>query len=545
MTTQVEPPEKILSENLYSGLRTTLLYERNPFAVRVAWIHWDSGFRDSGLQIEDLIVAVNGIPLALPADTRERQNYTPKLIGQYGEYNGFAGGPLKDDSPITLTVLRRNRPGRGYKSLEVKGRLRAERIYNDAAGRRALAPGGPENLGRDGTDEAWLGWYGKRLWDWERLLDGRWMQGLNNRMERESHQQHKARVELALQKYPGEFSKRLKEDFDAVDRCLQGALSPLAPDALEFRAANERKEKDVAEAGEKAWKAFLEKKQGETLASIPDMDLIRGDRSAMTGKLVVLERLSWRQAVSDGTRSIFAGQHSGHWCFIPSDDPALAKFQKALASYQKKVAPKYLNDFDVVGRIGAQTRMVVTPRSGTIIGLNLEPVAIRLPGTLFVDLSGESFAGEESLKVSEVSPPPADASPSDVMRTLVAAVKAGAAEVWKSLYSDWTAVGGDGQPYYRPFNPYNTWDNDWNRARNVILNKVSHAEPIWESDPRDVMTGKEFEGAPRIEEATVEMNHINTFDDGDRVFVDINVRRVWTLQRRDGGPWRISSRNTL
>lgn len=536
--------EKIISTNLLSGLKTTLLYDRKPFAARVSWIAWNSGFRDSGLEIEDLIIAVNGVPLALPEETRERQNYTPKIIGQYSEYNAFTEAAFKDGSPLTITVLRKIKPGRGYRTLEIKGVLRAERVYYDTAGKNALAPGGPEGLGRDGTDDAWTSWYSKRLWDWERFVDERWLQGLNNRMEFTNHQAHKERVDLALQKYPGEFSKRLKEDFDMVARCLLGALSPLPPEALEFREANARREKDVVTAGDQAWAAYLEKNKALILETLPPLDLIRDDRSALTGKLVVLTGLSWRQAVADGDRSIVTGQYSGHWCFIATDQEPLRKLQKAISRYRTKVNPRTSERFDVVGRLGAQTRMVVT-RSGTVIGFDLEVVALRITGNFFIDISQEAFAGETALKIADLTIPSVETSASDVMRTLVAAVKNGNAEVWRSLYADWTAVGGEGPPYYQPFNPYNNWESDWARARNVILNKVMHVEPLWESDPRVIMTGKEFEGAPKIEQVMVEMNHVNRFDDGDHVFTNVEVRRVWTLQRRDGGPWRIASRNTI
>lgn len=536
--------EKIISTNLLSGLKTTLLYDRKPFAARVSWIAWNSGFRDSGLEIEDLIVAVNGVPLALPEETRERQNYTPKIIGQYSEYNAFTEAAFKDGSPLTITVLRKIKPGRGYRTLEIKGVLRAERVYYDTAGKNALAPGGPEGLGRDGTDDAWTSWYSKRLWDWERFVDERWLQGLNNRMEFTNHQAHKERVALALQKYPGEFSKRLKEDFDMVARCLQGALSPLPPEALEFREANSRREKDVATAGDQAWAAYLEKNKALILETLPPLDLIRDDRSAFTGKLVVLTGLSWRQAVADGDRSIVTGQHSGHWCFIATDQEPLRKLQKAISRYRTKVNPRISERFDVVGRLGAQTRMVVT-RSGTVIGFDLEVVALRITGNFFIDISQEAFAGEAALKIADLTIPSVETSASDVMRTLVAAVKNGNADVWRSLYADWTAVGGEGPPYYQPFNSYNNWESDWARARNMILNKVMHVEPLWESDPRVIMTGKEFEGAPKIEQVMVEMNHVNRFDDGDRVFTNVEVRRVWTLQRRDASPWRIASRNTI
>lgn len=59
--------------------------------------------------------------------------------------------------------------------------------------------------------------------------------------------------------------------------------------------------------------------------------------------------------------------------------------------------------------------------------------------------------------------------------------------------------------------------------------------------PCTVMSGKEFEGAPRVEQVIVEMDPIGFFDGEYRSFKDIEVHRVWTLQRVNGGPWRITS----
>ena len=51
--------EKILSADLESGLKITLIDEAGELYARVSWIHWDSGFRDSGLTIEDREVILN------------------------------------------------------------------------------------------------------------------------------------------------------------------------------------------------------------------------------------------------------------------------------------------------------------------------------------------------------------------------------------------------------------------------------------------------------------------------------------------------------
>ena len=54
-------------------------------------------------------------------------------------------------------------------------------------------------------------------------------------------------------------------------------------------------------------------------------------------------------------------------------------------------------------------------------------------------------------------------------------------------------------------------------------------------------------GAPRIERVQVEVDHVGLFDAEYRGFADVTVHRMWTLQRLNGGPWRLAanSRNGI
>jgi hypothetical protein len=250
-----------------------------------------------------------------------------------------------------------------------------------------------------------------------------------------------------------------------------------------------------------------------------------------------------RQAVTEGSRSYLVDQHSGYHCFIPTNQPAMQQLAQAIAEYKTYVAPRPRDEMDMVGRVAPDARMVVY-QGRAYVGLDIEVVAAKVNGHFSIDLTAPDarFAGRERAEAAEIEPPPDDAEPADVMRTAVAAVKAGSETVWRELYAEWTATEGDPFPYYRPFAPYNTWESDWRRARNVMLNKVCDARPVWTSEPRTILDERHFPGAPRIEQVLVEMDHIGRFDDGDRVFSSVDVRRVWALQRRDGGPWRIASR---
>jgi hypothetical protein len=187
----------------------------------------------------------------------------------------------------------------------------------------------------------------------------------------------------------------------------------------------------------------------------------------------------------------------------------------------------------------------VTPRGGAKIGLNVEVLAVRLPGHFFVDVTTDtpSFAGADKATARGAALPQDDASPADVMRAYIQAVKTGDEKQWLALYSDWIAWSDEVRPYYRPFDRYTNYMSDYTRARNLLLHKVSHVEPVWEGDSRVLFEA--FEGVPKVEQVSVLVDHIGPFDDGDHVFCTNELTRLWQLQRRDGGPWRIASRNGL
>lgn len=537
--------EKILSDDLKSGLNITLIDEAGELYARVSWIRWDSGFRDSGLRVEDRIIGVNGTPLTLPADPKERRIARDRVIGGLNESKLFAELGLKDGSLLELTVLRRNVPGRGWSQLDVTGAVRAERIYYTPAGKPAIAPGGPERLGKNDVGDTWMSWLERREFEWNRILDGRWLGKFNSRLELANHLEMKPRIDAALKDHPGEFSKRLAEDWERVAESLRGRKVELLADALAFREQSDIIEKEIAAAGEAAWTAFL--KTHNAVNELPTINLVRDDRAPIVGKVIALPGLSWHESVKDGDRSVFVTSHSGYNCYVAADQPSMHMFWTRLGEYQARVEPRVPEKYDVIGRVAPETKLVVTPRGGAKIGLNIEVLAVRVPGHFFADVTGTAapFAGAEHAAARGAAAPQDDASASDVMRAYVQAVKTGDEKLWLALYADWVAWSGEGRPYYRPFDPYKNYTSDYTRARNLMLHKVAHVEPVWESEPLVILKGDEFDGAPKVEQVHLLTDHVGQFDDGNHVFCTNELTRVWQLQRRDGGPWRISSRNVL
>ena len=46
---------------------------------------------------------------------------------------------------------------------------------------------------------------------------------------------------------------------------------------------------------------------------------------------------------------------------------------------------------------------------------------------------------------------------------------------------------------------------------------------------------------PEVEEIDVFLDHFELVDEKYVSFLDVNVRRKWTLQRLNQGPWRITT----
>lgn len=537
---------EVIHDELRTGLTTSNMLDRDPPALRVQWIAWDSGFRGSGLQVGDQIIAVNGAPLTRPADITEVQKTLPQMVGQWAENQVWAKLGLKDGAPLTLTV-RRRAPGEGWEVLDITGKILAERAYSYPNGRRALGPTGPESLANDGFDGAWSGWYEKRVFDWTRVLDGGWQSRLNTRQTLQSHLEEKPRVDFAAQHHPGPFAETLLADWEAVRASLEGTRYDLPPDALDFRELEEDRAKQVSAAGQAAWQAFLARHAPDMLPASPAIDPIRGDREQVTGKLVALPPMPPRQWIVSIGRNFLSAEQNGAWYFVPTDTPAMLRAFMAMQRYRRHVSPNLREEIAVIGRILPDPRMMVLQGRG-VAGFELEPLAVLVGNALFADLTvvrddASPFAGEDQLKKLSAGLPPDDAGPRQVLEALIAALKAGDQDVWNPLFADWRFVPDDAKPIYYPFYPYpaGSRDEDWIRSRRHMLDKICDVRVHWIGEPRVLQQGNEYEGAPRIEQVEAELEHIGLFDGAYRAFNSLDVHRLWRLQRRNNGPWRISS----
>jgi hypothetical protein len=195
--------------------------------------------------------------------------------------------------------------------------------------------------------------------------------------------------------------------------------------------------------------------------------------------------------------------------------------------------------------------MVVIGGRG-VAGFEVEPMAVLVDNAMFVDVSvirneESPFAGEDDIKRPRAALPADEATPREVLEAMVAAVKAGDQSIWNQLFAVWRFIPDDQRPIYYPFDPYTTGtrDEDWVRSQRRMLETVCDVRVVWVDDARVVQKGDEYPGAPRIEQAGAELEHIGDFDGEFDAFNGSEVNRLWTLQRRNGGPWRITSRQSI
>jgi len=532
-------------DDVTTGIETADMLGADPAGFRVTWIRWDSGFRGTDLRIGDRIIAVDGTRYVKPAKLEDLQHMKPRVVGGPAESQFWKDKGARDGTGVTLTVVRRAPSGVGSVTLEIKGSLRAQRLYGTGM-QHTLGPGGPPELTNDGFDGAWASWYEKRTRDWEQVLDLGWThQAVNSRVALKDHMEEKERVDYVVAHYPGPFAKTVAADWEKVRISLIGRAYRIGAHDLDYRSRGEKRAREVAAAAVRARQAFLAQVKAEVIPAFPAIDPIRGDRDAVAGKIVVLPEVGTRDWASQGGHAWLVAGGRG-WYFVDAESPAVQRMFAAQYRYQKLVSPKLPETYAVIGRIKPTPQMLVVG-GRAVTGLEVEPLAVTIGKAAFVDLrvqegKASPFAGEKSLTVPSQPRLRDDSSPRQVMEAWIAALKAGDEATWDKLYAPWWAESWKGAGViYRPFYPPPNLGEDWIRSRRLILDKVYDVRVIYVGNPRHVLTGKEFKGAPVIDEVTVEVDHVGKFDDGYHAFTSVEVHRQWLLQRRDGGPWRIAS----
>lgn len=539
MPLTVVPAEYVYEDTLACRIRTTEMLEAEPYCYRVGWIAWDSPFRGSGLQIEDCILGVDGVRF----DKSKAKEIRHKAIGQYAEYQHWKSVGAKEGQIVTLEVKR------DREILQIKAPLVLERSWGDSASKRYLSPTGPEGLARDGFDSAWSTWYDQKIVDagWK-MLDGLWTRTRQNTQSAlKSHQENEARVKFLVENYPGKFAQTVLDDYRAIEECLKGRLYQIKDTDLEWRTLGEARAKQIIEAAKTARATFLEKHKSEMIEAFPAVDAMKiEERAKVTGKMVALDKLTRRDWLMVAGKPWIVASGSRGYYFINLESAAMTRFWEAQFRYKKLVKPSLSETWSIIGKILPDPKMFVS--GSTITGLEIEPLAIAAGEDMFVDLTkiennASPFSGEKDLVNLDLPMPADNATPAEVMQAFFHCLKLGEEDEWKGFFAEWDAGKWDDRVYYyalRQPNP-SVLSSEWLRARKVILSIVYDVRVHWVGEIKVLLETGAFEGAPKIEQVTVEIDHIGLFDGEYRTFQDVNTHRMWALQRRDGGPWRLSA----
>ena len=538
-------------DTLNVGLRTTQELDAAQPALRVSWVDWDSGFRGSGLQVADRIVAVNGEPIPKPADARELARLLSAMVGQLGEADHWRQQGAQEGQAVTLAVRRRVLPGQGWATLSITGQLCLRKVYQNAQGRRLFGLGGPDQMGyAEGESEVWSSWFERLQRTWQGVLDEGWVRRtLISDSELRQHLEAEPRLAWLEAQFPGPFASAMRADFEAVRQALRGPAHDLGPEALGYRQSAEALANQVAQAARSDRQAFLDAHAAEVIAAFPSINPVLGDRAAVAGKLVQLPLIRNRDWISQGPSSCLVFNQGSDWYVADGESPALQKALQARGRFEQALGASVREDFEVIGRIAPDAALVVVEGRGRF-ALKVEPVAITLGGQVFVVVEGDQpnplFSGEAALQVQSRRPPPVDASPGEVLQAFFDASKAGDQVLWTSLFATFDlGYAANGLPLVRLTGlPY--MDSRWLEARQRWQKDVCAVQPRWVGDVTVLVRGDEFDGAPRIEEVQIEVDHLRLDADGlARNFGSIGLNRVWLLRRVNGGPWRIATQTGI
>ena len=522
-----------------SGLVTqAVLNAHTPRGLRVTWIYWDSGLRGRGLQLGDLITAVNGMNL----DPALKPGMFSTAIGQANDTLGWRTASARANDVVRLTVLRKRT------TLDITGTLTAQRIYL-ADNKNALAPGGPQSLARDGFGSTWGMWNEDMVKRLSVILDGSWRQlayRLDTRRElAELDSQHK-RIDTLQERYPGTYAKAMAEDFAAALACLAGTRYETVD--LEYRELGAKRLAQVKQASNMAGQNILNSVADRTRPAFPALPFDQA--AALAGTVVTLPPLIEEDWITDLGRSFAVARDRSGAYFVPLNTEAFGRFYAAQQRFHTQVSTELAQRWEFLGVIGSQP-LLLSVGERQQFGFVVELLAVKAGrnGELVLDLrdGGSLFAGEAELVAMAVPAIAEHATAQQVIETLVSAVKVADERTWRSLFATWRAYDFDGHMFYsavdRPTD--GMFAEAWKTSRDFMAADVLDVRVIDIEEPWVVVPANATRGNPLIEQTVVWVDHVGAFDGEYRAFNRSRLHRRWPLQRQHGGPWRVSELQTL
>ncbi|MGH6902394.1 MAG: hypothetical protein ACREIR_06600, partial [Geminicoccaceae bacterium] len=383
---------------------------------------------------------------------------------------------------------------------------------------------------------------------WQSLLDGSWERSaFNNRSELEAHLADRARIDHLIAKFPSEFAETMRRDWERVRDYLDGEAVELADDALAYRTRGDQLRAEIEGYAERAI-AALETELGDRLETGPSAFDLEEQRKAYVGKVVYFDGIGYRNIINhlEQTFLVAGGSREGYY-FLDAGSAAMDRAFDALFRHRALVNPQLAERFSVWIEVKDEPRIITFQGSPTI-GLLGQLVAIAGgQQEVFVDARPDgdqlAFAGEKESEVEKACGVAAGDPPEATVACMVAALKAGDRDSWQSLFAEWRFLSSEDEPpLYDPdygLRPA-MFEDAWQRSRRLITGDVYDARIGRIERPRLLYEPGEDDPIPRVESVRVTLDHVGLIEREYRTFSNIDVHRVWRLQRLDGGPWKIT-----
>ncbi len=545
--------------------------ERSPLSVRITWIGWDSAFRHSNLRIGDQVIA-------MLTPKNQKIAVTDTLM----QNGAVAGGMNEEDFWEKLDAHPGDLAGlvvlRDELELPIYAELREEKFYTTPSGQRALGDHGPDQMATDGfTDGVWSMWYEEFLKTASQVLGSPWNKNdsFDNRKQLASWLEVQTpRLAYLAAHHSGTFTSMASEDFQAVKTSLMGTLYTLTPESQVWRAAGHDAVVISKKTGLAAISKVLAENPKQWTNPFPIPNPVTGNVKPWIGKWVALPRVSESEFITDTGKSyLVAGSDQDGYYLVPAKSPKMDVFFDTFFQFKSIYANETSWEFLIYGKVIDDPHMV-SFREAQVTALLVEPFAVYAgnpdndltaenpkPG-FFVDLRSTAsapvpnserkrfaFAGEDQLPHMPSPTLNDHASPSKVMEAMIEAVKYSNIQFWSSLFAPWSFyIEKPLPPFFNPQREMSSsmLQDSWNYSRALLVNRedtlpyVEDIRVLSESKPQLVFAGDTALQIPRVEQATVIVEHIGKFGDEYRSFTNFQVKRVWQLQRLDQGPWRVT-----
>jgi len=577
-----------LADDVSSRLVADTEPYRKPISVRVTWIGWDSSFRSSPLRISDRIVGVASSYLSGGVhrfdETTLRNGLYP---GGHAESTFWRRAEAMEGEAFELIVLRDG------VEVAVPGVLVPDRIHLTPSNRRALGDNGPDQMSTSGLPgKPWMIWYEEFYKKASFVLDDAWNKnsGFDNRAELAAWVEgNEARVRFLADKHPGKFATSVAADYEAVRKDLEGAKVTVTAASQEWRKLGAQSVRLAKTTGLARAAAIREEGSASWARTFPAPHPITSNLARWAGKSIELPPITERDSTTDLGRTYFVlGSEADGWWIVPGNTPVMDRFFDTYFQFKSVYSAELTLRLHCYARVTTEAKLVQhqgraimallvepfaayvgdrsddlasdAPAPGYFIDLRQAP-SIPVPGT---DRLRVAFAGEESLPRPDLGSATADATPGQVVTTLIRAIQHGRQDLWSSLLADWDFYEQD--PYPPVFLPQRVYTptalrREWDRARGLLTNSqdqlpdVVDARVSREFAPVRIFPGDPARGVPPIDEARVYVDHVvrvtpdsspGAYDGEFRVFTSMHVKRVWRLQRLGPtAPWKVAELQAL